>query len=350
MRNEIEKRKYEHLEVCLKKNVEHGSPGFEDVHFIPNQLPEISEIDTSTKFLGHRFETPILIEPMTGGTKLSHKINRALAKAAQEFGIGMGVGSQKAAIENPKLEYTYEVRDVAPDIFLEANLGISELQEYDLSKINKVIEMIDANALSIHLNPLQELIQPKGYRNFKGIKDKFEIVCNSIEIPVIAKSVGIGISKETALKLEKMGVSAIDIGGWGGTNFTKIENLRRKNKLGKSLYAFGIPTVASIVETVNTIDIPIIASGGIRSGIDIAKSIALGANLAGAALPFLRACCHKGINNPSSKNVKKKLSAYNEELGICMKVIGARNLKELRNRKIITLGKMHKWFGQFELI
>ena len=346
---ETQKRKLDHINVCLEKSVESGSSGFGDtslsgVEFIHKALPEIDfdKIDISSEFLGKKFGAPVMIAAMTGGTQEALQINRNLASAAQAFGLGMGLGSQRAAIENSGLEDTYKVRDVAPDIFLAGNLGIVQfVRGYGVEEARKAVEMINADALCIHLNALQEVVQPEGDVTWEGCLDKIREICAGLDVPVIAKETGAGISRETALQLEKAGVSAIDIGGAGGTSWSLVESFRNKEEndreIARNFGEWGIPTAISVAEVRSVSKIPIIATGGIRTGIDIAKAIAMGADIAGVAMPLLKPACR------SEEDVEKKIYQITKELKIAMFLSGARNLMELRERPVVVSGKTREW-------
>lgn len=283
-------RKFEHIEHCLKRNVEaHATNGFEDVHFVHMSLPEIDkdEIDLSVKFLGRKFDYPIMITGMTGGTRkgeVAWKINRTLAQAAEELNIPLGVGSQRAMIEKPETWESYYVRDVAPNVFLVGNLGAPQFgrnakRKYGVKEVLYAIEKIDADAIAIHMNPLQESVQPEGDTTFSGVLEALAEITSSIDYPVIAKETGAGVSKEVAIKLESIGVSAIDISGVGGTSWSGVEYYRAKDELGKRLalrfWDWGIKTAISLAEVRFSTNLPIIASGGMRDGITMAKALAM---------------------------------------------------------------------------
>jgi isopentenyl-diphosphate delta-isomerase len=260
-------------------------------------LPELNrnEIDLTTPFLGKSLGAPLLISSMTGGTQQAKMINFRLAEVAQQYKLAMGVGSQRVAVENPQVADTFAVRSLAPDILLLANLGAVQLNySYGLDECLRVVELLQADALILHLNPLQECIQPNGDTNFRGLIDKIYNLCNKIPVPVIAKEVGNGISAAMAQKLIEAGVSAIDVAGAGGTSWAKVESERALNeqqrRLGLTFADWGLPTAECIVD-IRAIapNMPLIASGGLRNGLDVAKAIALGADLGGLAWPFLQA-------------------------------------------------------------
>jgi isopentenyl-diphosphate delta-isomerase len=292
-------RKAEHLRICLDEDVQFSQTtnGLERYRFSHCCLPEINrdEINLKTEFLGKQLSYPLLISSMTGGTEFAGTINRRLAEVAQHYNIAMGVGSQRVALEKPQVAPTFAVRSLAPDILLLANLGAVQLNyKYGLDECRRVVDLLQADALILHLNPLQECIQPRGDTNFRGLLDKVEKLCSKISVPVIAKEVGNGISAAMAKKLMNVGISAVDVAGAGGTSWAKVESERAENslqrRLGMTFADWGLPT-AECITSIRAVapEIPLIASGGLRHGLDIAKAIALGADLAGLALPFLQA-------------------------------------------------------------
>lgn len=292
-------RKADHLRICLEEDVQFRrlTNGLENYHFTHCCLPELdfNEVDIATEFLGKKLNAPLLISSMTGGTEQAKTINYRLAEVAQNYRLAMGVGSQRIAVENPDVAHTFAVRSLAPDAILFANLGAVQLNyTYGVEQCLRVVEILEADALILHLNPLQECIQPNGDTNFKGLLDKINHLCQKITVPVIAKEVGNGISVTMAAKLIDAGVKAIDVAGAGGTSWAKVESERAKNKLqrrlGKTFADWGIPTADCIVQIRRQYPtLPLIASGGLRDGMEAAKAIALGADLAGLAFPFLQA-------------------------------------------------------------
>lgn len=296
---ETELRKADHLRICLDEDVQcrETTNGLERYRFQHCCLPELdrNQIDLRTTFLGKSLTAPLLISSMTGGTDLAKTINYRLATISQQYKLAMGVGSQRVAVENPEVIATFAVRSVAPDILLLANLGAVQLNyQYGLDECRQVIEMLEADALILHLNPLQECVQTKGDTNFSGLLDKIAGLCEKLPVPVIAKEVGNGISGTMAKQLIQAGVAAIDVAGAGGTSWAKVEGERAQDPLQRRLAAtfadWGIPT-AECITSVRAIapHIPLIASGGLRNGLEAAKAIALGADLVGMALPFLQA-------------------------------------------------------------
>ena len=292
-------RKADHLRICLEENVQFNrvTNGFEKYRFTHNCLPEINleDIDLSTTFLGKKLNAPLLISSMTGGTEQAKQINYRLAEAAQNHRLAMGVGSQRIAVEKPDTAPSFAIRRLAPDALLFANLGAIQLNyTYGLEQCLQAVEILEADALILHLNPLQECIQPRGDVNFKGLLDKIHLLCEQISVPVIAKEVGNGISGAMAQKLISAGVDAIDVAGAGGTSWAKVESERAENnlqrRLGQTFADWGIPTAECLVQIQEqNLDVPLIASGGLRNGLEVAKAIALGADLVGLAFPFLQA-------------------------------------------------------------
>lgn len=350
MSKETEKRKSDHIKICLDQlaQAKEVTSGFEDIHLIHKALPEISKqkIDLSVKFLGHELSAPLIVGAMTGGTAEAEKINSVIAESVEKLRLGMGVGSQRAAIENKNLERTFAIaRKKAPNALLIANIGgVQLVHGYGLPEIKKVIQMIDADAVAIHLNSLQEAIQPEGQTNFEGIIEKITEITDILDIPVIVKETGCGIALEEAKKLEEAGVKAIDVGGVGGTSFAAVEFFRTKNEesqiqhlLGDAFWDWGIPTVTSIVEVNQEVKIPIIASGGVRTGLDIAKALALNANLTSIAQPVLRtAVC--GV-----KETIEFLSFLLAELKNVMFLVGAKKIYDLSKIPLVITGKSAEW-------
>jgi isopentenyl-diphosphate Delta-isomerase len=292
-------RKAEHIRICLESDVQFQTQGsgFDRYQFSHSCLPELDyqSIDLTTNLFGKQLGAPILISSMTGGTAQAKQINYRLAEVAQEYKLAMGVGSQRVAIEKPDVADTFQVRKIAPDILLLANIGAVQLNyRYGITECIRAVELLEADALILHLNPLQECIQPQGDTNFKGLLDRIATVCQQLPVPVIVKEVGNGISAGTAQQLIAAGVSGIDVAGAGGTSWARVESERAKTalqrRLGETFGDWGIPTTECIT-TIRQIapTLPLIASGGVRNGLDIAKAIALGADVAGLALPFLQA-------------------------------------------------------------
>ncbi|MFO0291278.1 MAG: type 2 isopentenyl-diphosphate Delta-isomerase [bacterium] len=333
--SEIENRKSEHLRVCIEEDVEFQqlTSGLEKYRFTHCCLPELdrSDIELGTTFLGKSLKAPILISSMTGGTELAHLVNTRLATVAQRYGLAMGVGSQRIALEQPELAPTFAVRSLAPDILLLANLGAVQLNYgCGLEDCLKLVELLEADALILHLNPLQEWVQSEGDSNFKGLLAKIEQICAQLPVPVIAKEVGNGISAVTAKQLIEAGVAAIDVAGAGGTSWAKVESQRAKDNrqrhLGQVFADWGLPTAECItaIRSMNS-TIPLIASGGLKNGLDLAKSIALGADLGGLARPFLVAAIE------SEAAVDELVKFLIAELEIVLFCTGNPNLSALKH-------------------
>ncbi len=336
-------RKADHLRVCLEEDVQSHqiTHGLERYRFTHACLPELNrdEVDISTTFLGKRVATPLLISSMTGGTEQARLINQRLAKTAQQFGLAMGVGSQRVALENPDLTDTFAVRQYAPDALLFANLGAVQLNyDYGMSQCQRAVDALAADALILHLNPLQEAVQSEGDVNFKGLFAKIERLVKVLPVPVIAKEVGNGISAAMAQRLLDIGIAAIDVAGAGGTSWARVESERAKDakqrRLGNTFADWGIPT-AECIASIRALDdsrakaVPLIASGGLRNGLEAAKALALGANLSGMAMPFLQAA------SQSEAALSELSEALIAELMTVLFCTGCENLAALRQPGIM---------------
>ena len=336
----ISDRKLEHLWLCKHCDVEHKhkKTGFEEIELIHKALPQINkeEINITTEFLGKTLEAPIIITGMTGGHPASLAINRELAKAAEQLKIGVGMGSQRAAVENPELRSTYTVmRDEAPSTFIIGNIGAPQIQYAE-----EAAGMMNLDALAIHLNPLQEAIQPEGDVDASNYLSYVEKASKTLDIPVIVKETGAGIKREDAIKLTKAGAAAIDIAGAGGTSWAAVETYRSKDSnMGNLFRDWGIPTAVSTVEVLQSVNIPVISSGGIRSGLDAAKALALGAEAVGIALPVLKEA-YIGY-----EAVKIKIMKFIEELKVAMYLVGASDLSDLRKSDLLIMGKTRDWLN-----
>lgn len=346
--SKTEQRKAEHVDIILNENVSAEYDFWNDVHLVHDALPEIDfdEIDTSTTLFGRKLAAPLVISSMTGGFVGGKEINANLAKAAAEVGVAMGVGSQRAALEKPELAETYAV--VADyDVPLRfANLGAPQLipqgtkRAYGADDAKRAIEMIGGHVLICHLNFLQEVVQPEGDHNATGVLEAIRRL--AARFPVMAKETGAGISRDVALRLKKAGVAGIDVGGLGGTSFSAVEYYRAKKdayalkeRLGAAFWNWGIPTPASI--QLASVGLPVVATGGVRNGLHVAKAIVLGASAAGMAKPMLEAA------KESADAVVRELRAVVEELKAGMFLTGARNVKELRDRTAIVQRPTADW-------
>ncbi len=363
MTKETEDRKLEHIEICLNKNVQFAekSAGFDEIELIHQSIPEmdLNEIDPTAEFLGMRFDYPILINAITGGHPQSAKINKALGQIASEFNIPMAVGSQRAALENNELINTYKIAREAADnvtrkIFLIGNIGAAQLikksedDNYAVNIIKECIEMITADALAIHLNPLQEALQKEGDLNYKGLLNKLAKIVKQIKVPIIIKETGNGLSWEVLKALKDIGIKNVDISGAGGTSWAAIESYRHEENtipalIAKNFRDWGIPTVISTLMAVK-LGFNVIASGGVRSGIDIAKALACGANLVGLALPFLRGAYLENLDL-----LRAQLMMYTKELRTTMFITKAANIVELKSVKKIYFGRIKEWITNLEL-
>lgn len=334
-----ESRKEDHIRINLERDVQFPRlrTGLESYRFLHQALPELHQnaIDTSAQVLGKRLSAPILISSMTGGTESARQINRRLAAAAQAQGIAMGLGSQRAALEDAALAKSYAIRDVAPDILLFANLGAVQLNYgYGLAECQRAVDMVAADALILHFNVLQEAVQAEGDINFSGLLSKVEAICAGLPVPVVAKEVGWGFSPENARALAQAGIAAIDVAGAGGTSWSEVEYHRAPTafhaRVARSFADWGIPTAEAIQYARQAAPaLPIFASGGLRDGIDIAKCIALGADIAGLASPFLRAA------SESLAAVDEKIRELKAQLRIAMLCSASRDLAALRNAELI---------------
>lgn len=319
----ISERKDSHLAIAAKQDVQYkDSSGFDDVLFVHNAMPEVDlkSIDSSTKFLGRTLSAPILITGMTGGTDKGGAINQKLAKAAEKSKVALGLGSQRPMLKDEKTKAHYAVRSLCPSIPLIGNIGAVNLREYSIDKIEWLVSSIEADALAIHLNPLQEAIQPNGDTDFSGVLKSIGRVCEKLSVPVIVKETGAGISGPIAQKLFAAGVKYVECSGRGGTSWSKVEYARGGRLPG--FEEWGYPSVVSLAECAAAG--PTIASGGIRSGLDIAKSISLGAKLGGAAMPFYKSA------DPAALAIE-----WREQIRTAMFLCGAKNLEQLRSAPLL---------------
>ena len=333
----IGSRKADHIRINLEEDVQSGiTTGLEKYRFIHQALPELDleVIDTEINLFSHKLSAPILISSMTGGTEQAGTINRTLAIAAQETQVALGLGSQRAAIEQPELIVTYQVRRYAPDIVLFANLGAIQLNySYGLDECQRAVDTIAADALILHLNPLQEAVQPEGDTRFSDLLVKIERVCANLSVPVIVKEVGWGISRQAAKQLHEAGVAAVDVAGAGGTSWTQVEMHRaqdaRQANIAAAFIDWGIPTAQSILNVKEMAPaMTIFASGGLRNGVDIAKCIALGASLGGMAGPFLKAAAQ------SEQKVIETIQDLTRQIKICMFAAGAKDISSLKRLEL----------------
>jgi isopentenyl-diphosphate delta-isomerase len=334
----IGSRKSEHIRINLEEDIQSGlTSGLENYHFIHRALPELNltDVDPSTSFFGKLLSAPILISSMTGGTSEASIINQVLATAAQETHVAMGVGSQRIALEQPELAGTFQIRHLAPDILLLANIGAIQLNYgFGTADCQRAVDMIEANALILHFNALQEALQTEGETRFAGLIKKVEAVCSALSVPIIAKEVGWGFSKQDISLLAQAGVTAIDVAGAGGTSWSQVEMYRAQDdgqrKLAAAFSDWGVQTAKAIQ---NVLDVApgmkIIASGGLRTGVDIAKCVALGASLGGMAGPFLKAA------SVSVDQTIKLITLIKQEISLCMFATGSKTIDQLRQDKLV---------------
>jgi isopentenyl-diphosphate Delta-isomerase len=333
-------RKWDHIRYALASE-QNGSSAFDDIQFIHQSIPDVnvSDIRLDHALGGLPLSSPIFINAMTGGgDEKTYRINKELAMVANDTGIAMAVGSQMAALRDTSQRYTYEiVRKENPKGIIIANLGSEATPEY----AKRAVEMIEANALQIHLNVVQELTMPEGDREFTGVLQRIEAIMKEINVPVIVKEVGFGMSYETIQTLKSIGVSIVDIGGAGGTNFAEIENKRRESSLSFFNH-WGIPTPISLVEAVEITDHPsVIGSGGIHSSLDIAKCLSLGADAVGIAGLFLKVLVKKGI-----ESLQSEIEMLHNELTFIMAALGVRTILDLKEAPLLISGKSYHWLNQ----
>jgi isopentenyl-diphosphate delta-isomerase len=329
-----DRRKADHIRINLEEDVQFPrlTTGFARYRLVHRALPELdlAAIDTAAELLGKRLRIPLLISSMTGGTEAAEALNRNLARAAQARGVAMGLGSQRTGLEQPETAASFRVRDVAPDILLLANLGAVQLNYgYGVEHCRRAVEMVGADALILHLNPLQEALQADGNWNWAGLLDKIEAVCRGVGVPVVVKEVGWGIGEQTARQLAAAGVAAIDVAGAGGTSWSEVESYRADGEtlrlLCRSFADWGIPTAEALLQAQRGAPgLPLIASGGMRTGIEAAKALALGASAVGIASPFLKAAA------ASTDEVIAAIDQFAAELRIAMFCAGAGEVAALR--------------------
>lgn len=340
----ISSRKEDHLVLCAEDEVEfkHKTTLLEDVELMHDALPELSmdEVDLNTPFMGKTLSMPLLITGMTGGAERAQQVNQDLATAAQALGLAFGVGSQRAILRHPELARTYQVRDVAPDIVLLGNIGGVQAAQMSASELADLVGIIDADALCIHLNPGQELIQPEGDRDFRGVLDALARHAQDLNVPIIAKETGCGLGVDALERIAQAGISWVDTSGAGGTTWIGVETLRtpeEERSLGELLWEWGVPTAASVCYAqkrgLNTI-----ASGGLRSGLDAIKALSLGAQIAGMALPWLKSVHTEGA--PGAIAYGRRLE---RTLRAIMLLTGSRDVATLQQKPKLIGARLNRW-------
>ncbi len=353
MSDEVKQRKIEHVNIALGQDV--SAPqraNWQDIQFVHQALPEVDldAIDTSVTFLGHALRYPIFVSSLTGGHPDVITINRNLARAAEEYGLALGVGSQRAGIVNPDVASSYAVtREMAPSAFLIANIGAPQLipqvrhEAFTLEQVQRAIDMIGANALAIHMNGLQEATQPEGDRRAVGEAAALKRLTGQVSVPVIAKETGAGVCREQALLLRSCGVAAIDVGGAGGSSMAAMEAARAQARndtqmlnIGMLYRDWGIATPIAVVEA-KTAHLPLISTGGVRSGLDVARALALGATVVGMGFPFLKAA------SESYEQVCELLEGIVAQLEVAMQLSGAANIAQLQATDVVVTGATREW-------
>jgi isopentenyl-diphosphate delta-isomerase len=354
----ISERKAEHIDLALGSEIEaEPGPGWAEVELVHEALPEVdrNDIELDTELLGHRLRAPLVISGMTGGHPMALDINRALGRAAERYGLAVGVGSQRAALADPSLAPTYAaVREHAPHALVLANIGAAQLVSQgdkpalDAKAVDRLIAMVDANALAIHLNFLEEAIQPEGDSRARGCTEAIGRLVKTVEVPVIVKETGAGIGYETAERLRELGVTTVDVGGSGGTSFALVEAMRAKRQgddqgaaLGATLAAWGIPTAVAVAACARA-RLSVIATGGIRTGLDCAKALALGATAVGVARPLLKAAME------GDGALDTWVETFLRELRTVLTLTGCDRPAALRTRPIVITGRTRAWMEDLD--
>jgi len=346
MGSDIERRKADHLDLCATDAVafKERTTLLEHVRLVHQSLPELAlaDVDTSITLFGKKLRFPIVIAGMTGGHERAAEINRGLAAVAEARGYGFGLGSQRAMQEHPELRATYGVRDVAPTTLLLGNIGVVTARDLSTDDVRGLVTAVDADALCVHMNPAMEIVQPEGDRDFRSGLATFERLVNELGLPVVAKETGNGISTLTATRLFAVGVRAIDTSGAGGTSWVGVETLRAagdERRLGEAFWDWGIPTAVSILSSVRAGHV-VIATGGIKSGMDVARSIALGATAAGIARYAYQAYVEGG-----ERAVHTYFDAVEAELRACLLLTGSASIRELQNAPKVLTGEIRDWLA-----
>ncbi|MDY0060288.1 MAG: type 2 isopentenyl-diphosphate Delta-isomerase [Myxococcota bacterium] len=344
----IPRRKAEHLRLFVEGDgprARQATSLLECVRLVHQALPELeeAEIDLATTFAGHPLAAPFFVTGMTGGTALAGEVNRGLARVAERLGIGFGLGSQRALLEDPALLPTYQVRDVAPRVFLTGNLGAAQVARLTPAEVRALCDQVGANAFCVHLNPAQELLQPEGDRDFRGARQAIGTLARELDRPLIVKEVGCGLSREVAMILLRLGIRHLDVAGVGGTSWVGAEVRRRGGEEDPELLAFwdwGLPTAAALVE-LSDLPCQLIASGGIRTGLDAARALSLGAVAVGVAAPALEAFLAGG-----EAAAERRLQGMIDGLRRAMLLLGCRTPAELRRAPRVIVDPLADWARQ----
>jgi len=347
MGSEINRRKAEHIDLCVTDQVafRERTTLLEEVRLMHQCLPDfdLRSIDLRTTLCGKQLQAPLVISAMTGGTERAAQINQDLAKVVHARGLALGLGSQRAMQRNPESAFTYHVREYAPDALVLGNMGVIQARDLPTGEINRLLREIGADAICVHMNPAMELIQTEGDRDFSQGTQTFQRLVAELDVPVIAKETGCGISPTAAAKLVQAGVQIVDVSGAGGTSWVGVETLRaagRSQRLGEQLWDWGIPTAASVVYTTRR-GLTTIATGGVRSGLDIARALALGASAAGMAQPLLRALVEGGVDAAC-----RLVDDILDELRTVMLLCGAASVAELHKVPRILGPELQRWLSE----
>lgn len=342
----LRERKRSHLDLCEHEEVEFRAKStlFEDIDLIHNALPELAleDLDLGAEFLGKRLRAPFLITGMTGGTEDAFAVNRDLATIAERCGIGFGLGSQRVMQRDPRTAWTFAIREYAPTALVLANIGLIQAAEQPTDELRRLVGSVGADALCVHLNPAQELIQPEGDRDFRGGYATLRRLCDDLDVPIVAKETGCGISRAVGTALYGAGVRYVDVSGAGGTSWIRVESLRgntRSRHLGEVFNSWGIPTAASLA-MLRGAGLQLIASGGMRTGLEMAKAIALGARLCGAALPIYRAYREDGIEGAVTL-----IDEFRDGLRAAMLLTGCRTLTDLSRQPLVIGERLKAWMA-----
>ncbi len=346
--SDISKRKDDHLDLAAKGDVGFHSTTtlFECVRFVHDALPELAfdEVDTSTTLFGKRLRVPLVIAGMTGGTERAKRINRSLAEIAEQRGLGFGLGSQRPMLKNPAVADSYRVRHVAPTTLLLGNIGVVQAGELSTEAVKELAQEVGADGLCVHLNPAMELVQAEGDRDFRGGLATLERLAKELGLPVVAKETGNGISTGVGKRLRAAGIRHVDVSGAGGTSWVAVETQRasaERRGLGETFWEWGIPTAASVSLAAPLGFDTLMATGGVSSGLDVAKAIALGADAGGIARPVLQALEVDGVDGAI-----RFLERVENELKMAMLLVGARDLSQLRAAPRVVLGELAEWTRQ----